>query len=456
MAPSVAEPKWKTEQDEPFSGNGTATQEQMALDADVELSPELEEDFTLYHFVTFALIAEKASISLDSTDKATDKIYHSDASQSQRNEPSTCNKHQKKNVPQDGTDYAYYDFQPSWKYPRPAGYSASPGYSYSLPRYQDYSHFAEKPTYSVRPRVRTPAASTTTKSPRGATDCTTPSKVNQMACLDDPADWPYHNGHGYIPRILEKRMYSKSPQRRPSTTFTATKARRGAKESNKRSQVHLAATVEDAKRAGIPAGYSIKHWDPMELPIILLGSVFDANSLGKWMFDWTIFVHGGGTPLTEIAGDLWLLLIKLNGKLKCAEERFSRIQSLDAREMIEDFMESGDRIWERFKKLLKRCETYLWHAAKKAGTKDYFKDKKAGVEFVDSILGRDRELQNTEKLMTSMRLWILRFDANCEEILRPQTSSAVRRTAASNKHVPSDTAEVEKASNSECVSGDII
>jgi hypothetical protein len=41
-----------------------------------------------------------------------------------------------------------------------------------------------------------------------------------------------------------------------------------------------------------------------------------------------------------------------------------------------------------------------------------------GKEFVDSIFGRDRQLETTEILMASMRLWNIRFDANCEDILR--------------------------------------
>jgi len=44
--------------------------------------------------------------------------------------------------------------------------------------------------------------------------------------------------------------------------------------------------------------------------------------------------------------------------------------------------------------------------------------KNSGCEFVDSIFGRDRELEKTEKLMTGMRLWSMRFDANCDDILR--------------------------------------
>lgn len=57
------------------------------------------------------------------------------------------------------------------------------------------------------------------------------------------------------------------------------------------------ASEEDARRAGIPSGYSYESWDPTEEPIMLLGSVFDANSLGKWIYDWTVFYNGPATPL---------------------------------------------------------------------------------------------------------------------------------------------------------------
>jgi len=56
---------------------------------------------------------------------------------------------------------------------------------------------------------------------------------------------------------------------------------------------------------GIPVGYSIKNWDREEVPIVLLGSVFDANSLGKWIYDWTVYrCGGGGSPMGGMAGDL--------------------------------------------------------------------------------------------------------------------------------------------------------
>ncbi|KKZ68500.1 hypothetical protein EMCG_05859 [[Emmonsia] crescens] len=210
---------------------------------------------------------------------------------------------------------------------------------------------------------------------------------------------------------------TRTPQKpKPSTTAAAAAAAAATAAASK----HAKATEVDAIRMGIPEGYSIKNWDPNEEPILLLGSVFDANSLGKWIYDWTVFHHGASAPMADVAGDLWLLLIKLAGKVKRAQECGPRIRNTEAREMVEDFLESGERLWHRFEKLLKACEHFMWKAAKRESGKGgpLMMGRNAGCEFVDSIFGRDRELENTEKLMNSVRLWDMRFDANCDEILR--------------------------------------
>jgi len=152
---------------------------------------------------------------------------------------------------------------------------------------------------------------------------------------------------------------------------------------------------------------------------MLLGSVFDANSLGKWIYDWTVYHHGPATPIADMAGELWLLLIQLAGKVKRAEECMGRIRQKENKEMVDDFIESGERLTTKLKKLLKSCETPMLKVGKKS-SKDATAQlgKNAGTEFVDSIFGRDRQLEATEKFMSSIRLWNLRFDANCEEILR--------------------------------------
>lgn len=161
----------------------------------------------------------------------------------------------------------------------------------------------------------------------------------------------------------------------------------------------------------------MKSWNPTEQPIALLGSIFDANSLGKWIYDWTVACCGR-LPITEIAGDLWSLLIRLADNIKYAEEGLSNLRRRKHRELIEHFLEDGERLWQRFNCLLKVCE---WHMSKEMRRDSSGKilpmSEESGRAFVDTIFGRDRELERTEELMTRIRLWNMRFDVNCNDIL---------------------------------------
>ena len=176
------------------------------------------------------------------------------------------------------------------------------------------------------------------------------------------------------------------------------------------------ATAKDARKHGIPAGYSLKHWDPEEEPIVLLGSVFDANSLGKWIYDWTVFCHGADTNPAVLASDLWLVLISLAGKMKRIERNPLRSRNFETEtNMLEDFLGSGERLWDRLKRLLKVCGRYMLKCFKEVGTEKM--GKESGREFVEILFGREKELEATENLVRAMRLWIMRFDANCDDIL---------------------------------------
>lgn len=179
------------------------------------------------------------------------------------------------------------------------------------------------------------------------------------------------------------------------------------------------ATEADAKKHRIPTGYSLKNWDPAEEPIMLLGSVFDANSLGKWIYDWTVYHHGPATPISDMAGEMWLLLIQLSGKIKRSEEIVPQVRAQENREMIEDFIESGERLTDKLRSLLKRCEAPMLKASKKREAAQL--GKNSGIEFVETLFGRERELEKTERFMQQVRLWNLRFDANCEDILKRPT-----------------------------------
>lgn len=227
-----------------------------------------------------------------------------------------------------------------------------------------------------------------------------------------------HYYYGQVPIYEPEATPRRSHARRSSHTPRAAPTPQRPRPSTAKSPPK--ATEEDARNAGIPAGYSYKNWDPTEEPILLLGSVFDANSLGKWIYDWTVFHYGAATPMSEVAGELWLLLIQLAGKTKRAEEVMPKIRNQECKDMVEEFLESGERLWIRFAKLLKICEDYMMKAARRESgeKKPVQMGKNSGCEFVDSIFGRDRKLEETEKLMTGMRLWSMRFDANCDDILR--------------------------------------
>ncbi len=107
-----------------------------------------------------------------------------------------------------------------------------------------------------------------------------------------------------------------------------------------------------------------------------------------------------------------------------------KIRSKENKEMVEDFIESGERLTDKLRKLLKLCETPMLKLQRKRETQ---LGNNAGVEFVDTLYGRERELERTEKFMQSVRLWNLRFDANCEEILESLTCEGPRHSS----HCPS-------------------
>lgn len=326
-------------------------------------------------------------------------------------------------------------YQPTATAQKPGGWHSPPGYP-SAQFYETVPNYATPPQKTVYvSTARGMKSKLRTSSMSGSKHQTRTTRTQKQPVYVDVVDDAY-NSPQYIYRepkaqtrhakpsadqyfyFNQDQIYDEQPKRtktRRSST-TARTPQKSAKPTHAKTPTK--ATEADAERAGIPVGYSIKNWDPTELPIVLLGSVFDANSLGKWIYDWTVFHHGASSPMADVAGDLWLLLIKLAGKMKRAEECVDRIRSIDSQEMVEDFLASGSRLWQKFKQLLKACEQFMWRAAKREGSKGISMGKNAGTEFVDSIFGRDRELETTEKIMTSIRLWNMRFDANCEDILR--------------------------------------
>lgn len=151
---------------------------------------------------------------------------------------------------------------------------------------------------------------------------------------------------------------------------------------------------------------------------MLLGSVFDANSLGKWIYDWTVYKVGSREPLAEMAGEMWLLLLELSEKTQRAERTVGRIRSKEKKVLVDEYLDSSERLMATLRLLLKNCETPMLKASKK---KQSGLGKNSGIEFVDTLFGRDRELMRTEKFMQKVRTWSVRFEANVTPILENPT-----------------------------------
>ncbi|KAF2185079.1 hypothetical protein K469DRAFT_726948 [Zopfia rhizophila CBS 207.26] len=108
-----------------------------------------------------------------------------------------------------------------------------------------------------------------------------------------------------------------------------------------------------------------------------------------------------------MAGDLWLLLIQYASKFRRGEEVLSKVRGRENRYVMEDFLDSADRLWARLNKLIKKCEAYMWKQAKRRGRdKDgnLKMGKNAGCDFVDALLQSDLEHEATEKLMQGLSL----------------------------------------------------
>lgn len=208
-----------------------------------------------------------------------------------------------------------------------------------------------------------------------------------------------------------RRRSSMSTPQRPATARPT--APRQTEQSLKAGSISRPATELDRAKHRIPKGYSMKNWDPSETPILLLGSVFHADSLGKWIYDWTSYHHGSHSDSTSLAADLWIYLIRFAGNMKAADEVCGRVRSRKNRDIVDEFIASGDRMSMKLADLLKRCETPMLSAGKGASALPM----NSGVEFVETLFGADRELAETERFVDALEKWVKRFNANCAKIV---------------------------------------
>lgn len=173
-----------------------------------------------------------------------------------------------------------------------------------------------------------------------------------------------------------------------------------------------------AAAQGIPRGYSLEKWDPSQRPLTVAGTVFDANSFGKWIFDWSVSRWGSGrAPIAEMCGQLWLQLIQFTGKLERLELAGSNHRCHDEQEMLHDFLKAGDLVWSKLLRIVDACGESMWSAVRINRDGMVAMGKESANRFLDTMFGRNLELPSTERWMASAQLWLDRFETNCAKIL---------------------------------------
>lgn len=181
------------------------------------------------------------------------------------------------------------------------------------------------------------------------------------------------------------------------------------------------ATKADAKQHQIPDRYNLKQWDPDEKPIFLAGSVFDSNSLGKYIYDWTVDKHGRGGAFKGIAGDLWELLIWFYGSIKRTEE-FIDINDRSISQELDEDLDSAEQLESNGKYLRKKLDGLLMkgeEAMLKTGSKNGGRlGRKAAHALVDALFGRDQLMKETEELMQMIRKWMHDWEVWSDRVRR--------------------------------------
>ena len=151
--------------------------------------------------------------------------------------------------------------------------------------------------------------------------------------------------------------------------------------------------------------------------MILLGSVYDPFSIGQWIYDWTVSQFNAASPIADIAGDIWMTFLKLASRCVQAEVGLRTLQSRGDRNVLKEFLGSADEVWDSYEEILRVCQVAMMRTVRREGGKQVI-DEEAGREFVETMFGRDRELERTEAMRAALHHWVDEFEDVCEPVLR--------------------------------------
>lgn len=202
----------------------------------------------------------------------------------------------------------------------------------------------------------------------------------------------FHNQGDPTPRPIGSRPAYQEPRRVYSTKLAEKPTRRQA-------------TDEDANNLKTPEGYCLTHWDPTEEPFVVVGPVFDADSLGKWIYQWTVDMYDARSPMAEVSAEFWLLIIQLNGYIKIIKELWRTIPTRKDKANAESLIDSEVKKMNEVQSMLNACKQPMMRAQEYDGGLG----KNSGFELVQTLFGRDGNMGDTERFVQGVRLCIADF-----------------------------------------------
>jgi hypothetical protein len=140
---------------------------------------------------------------------------------------------------------------------------------------------------------------------------------------------------------------------------------------------------------------------------------FDLTTVGKHIYDCAVCRYSGQYPVTELAGEPWLLLLTLSENSEKAKAILPRIRTGRGRDVVKHCLDAKARLDGVLRGLLDSClgPFSISEGGKTCHGKDY------DFRFVETFFERDRELHMTVKMMEAIRKWNMFLDVKGVEIL---------------------------------------
>lgn len=198
--------------------------------------------------------------------------------------------------------------------------------------------------------------------------------------------------------------------------------------ANQHRIIRRVAQKTDAFRMRISYESNIDNWDPTKRPIIFLNFVFDLFSIGSWLIGMIDRCLGHGAPIGENAKatkNLAWLLENLDYKVNDANYYFSRLREQD-KELVASFIDSGERLFDDFRKLLQTCEDTILLMCGEGDQREEFWKNNSRAKVVVRVLWSRENRSTTVAFVHQLQIWDMQYDTYCSAplIIAKQTACA--------------------------------